>query len=129
MSRRPNSYALYFVQHVFPSPIGGTARAPAGRPRSRQLRCHDGAVRQVNWKPSSPAICRVGWDSKITKAFLDYFSTSVSSNEQQVILIEYRVNDSTSIIASRDAGRWFGLDVRFRKRLAPEEPVAFRPSR
>jgi hypothetical protein len=34
-----------------------------------------------------------------------------------VILIEYQVNDSTSVIASRDAEGSFGLDVRFRKRL------------
>jgi autotransporter translocation and assembly factor TamB len=60
---------------------------------------------------------RVTFGQQITKDFAITYSTSVSSNEQQVILIEYRVNDSTSIIASRDAEGSFGLDVRFRKRL------------
>ena len=59
---------------------------------------------------------RVTFGQQITKDVSITYSTSVSSNEQQVILIEYQVNDSTSIIASRDA-RPFGLDVRFRKRL------------
>jgi len=60
---------------------------------------------------------RVTFGQQITKDFSITYSTSVSSNEQQVILIEYRVNDSTSVIASRDAEGSFGLDVRFRKRL------------
>ena len=60
---------------------------------------------------------RVTFGQQITKDVSITYSTSVSSNEQQVILIEYQVNDSTSIIASRDAEGAFGLDVRFRKRL------------
>ncbi|HEU0007316.1 MAG TPA: translocation/assembly module TamB domain-containing protein, partial [Terriglobia bacterium] len=60
---------------------------------------------------------RVTFGQQITKDFSITYSTSVSSNEQQVILIEYQVNDSTSVIASRDAEGSFGLDVRFRKRL------------
>jgi len=60
---------------------------------------------------------RVTFGQQITKDFSITYSTSVSSTEQQVILVEYRVNDSTSVIASRDAEGSFGLDVRFRKRL------------
>ena len=60
---------------------------------------------------------RVTFGQQVTKDVSITYSTSVSSNEQQVILIEYQVNDSTSIIASRDAEGAFGLDVRFRKRL------------
>ncbi|MCI0721262.1 MAG: translocation/assembly module TamB domain-containing protein [Acidobacteria bacterium] len=60
---------------------------------------------------------RVTFGQQITKDFSITYSTSVSSNEQQIILIEYRLNDSTSVIASRDAEGSFGLDVRFRKRL------------
>jgi translocation and assembly module TamB len=60
---------------------------------------------------------RVTFGQQITKDVSITYSTSVSSNEQQVILIEYQVNDSTSVIASRDAEGAFGLDVRFRKRL------------
>ena len=54
---------------------------------------------------------------QITRNFSATYSTSVSNNEQQVIILVYNVNDSTSIIASRDADGYFGLDVRFRKRL------------
>ena len=54
---------------------------------------------------------------QITRNFSATYSTSVSNNEQQVIILIYNVNDSTSIIASRDADGYFGLDVRFRKRL------------
>ncbi len=60
---------------------------------------------------------RVTFGQQITKDFSITYSTSVSSNEQQIILLEYQLNDSTSIIASRDAEGSFGLDVRFRKRL------------
>ena len=54
---------------------------------------------------------------QITRNFSATYSTSVSNNEQQVIILIYNVNDSTSIIGSRDADGYFGLDVRFRKRL------------
>ena len=60
---------------------------------------------------------RVTFGQQITKDVLITYSTNVSSTEQQVILVEYWVNDSTSVIASRDAEGSFGLDVRFRKRL------------
>jgi len=60
---------------------------------------------------------RVTFGQQITKDLSVTYSTSLSSNEQQVILLEYNVNDSTSIIASRDDEGAFGLDVRFRKRL------------
>jgi translocation and assembly module TamB len=60
---------------------------------------------------------RVTFGQQVTKDFSITYSTSVSSNEQQVILLEYHVSDKMSVIASRDAEGSFGLDVRFRKRL------------
>ncbi|PYV43048.1 MAG: hypothetical protein DMG06_12105 [Acidobacteria bacterium] len=60
---------------------------------------------------------RVTFGQQITKDLSVTYSTSLSSNEQQVILLEYSVNDSTSVIASRDDEGAFGLDIRFRKRL------------
>ncbi len=60
---------------------------------------------------------RVTVGQQITRNFSATYSTSVASNEQQVIILVYNVNDSTSIIASRDADGYLGLDVRFRKRL------------
>jgi translocation and assembly module TamB len=60
---------------------------------------------------------RVTFGQQVSRELSVTYSTSVSTNEQQVILVEYNINDSTSIIASRDSEGAFGLDVRFRKRL------------
>jgi translocation and assembly module TamB len=69
--------------------------------------------------PRDPS-ARVTVGQQITKDFSATYSTSVSSSEQQVIILIYNLNNSTSIIASRDADGYFGLDVRFRKRLRPK---------
>ncbi len=60
---------------------------------------------------------RVTFGQQVTKDVSITYSASFSSNDQQVIIVEYSVNDNTSIIASRDAEGAFGLDIRFRKRL------------
>jgi translocation and assembly module TamB len=60
---------------------------------------------------------RVTFGQQITRDLSITYSTSVSTNEQQVILVEYNLSDKMSIIASRDAEGAFGLDIRFRKRL------------
>jgi|RhiMetdeSRZDD1v2_1073273.scaffolds.fasta_scaffold05619_7 translocation and assembly module TamB len=60
---------------------------------------------------------RVTFGQQVTKDVAITYSTSFSSTDQQVIIVEYNVNDNTSIIASRDVEGSFGLDVRFRKRL------------
>jgi translocation and assembly module TamB len=60
---------------------------------------------------------RVTFGQQVTKEVSITYSASFSSNDQQVIIVEYSVNDNTSIIASRDAEGAFGLDIRFRKRL------------
>jgi translocation and assembly module TamB len=65
---------------------------------------------------------RVTFGQQVTKDVAITYSTSFSSTDQQVIIVEYNVNDSTSIIASRDAEGSFGLDVRFRKRLRQKHP-------
>jgi translocation and assembly module TamB len=60
---------------------------------------------------------RVTVGQQITRNLSITYSTTVAANEQQVILVEYDFNDSTSIIASRDAEGFFGIDLRFRKRF------------
>jgi translocation and assembly module TamB len=60
---------------------------------------------------------RVTFGQQVTRDLSITYSTSVSTNEQQVILVEYNLSDKMSVIASRDADGAFGLDVRFRKRL------------
>jgi translocation and assembly module TamB len=64
---------------------------------------------------------RVTFGQQITKDLSITYSTSVSSNEQQVILLEYNLSDRMSVIASRDAEGSFGLDIRFRKRLGQKK--------
>jgi len=65
---------------------------------------------------------RVTFGQQITKDVAVTYSTGFSSTDQQVIIVEYNVNNNTSIIASRDAEGSFGLDVRFRKRLRQKRP-------
>jgi translocation and assembly module TamB len=60
---------------------------------------------------------RVTVGQQVTRNLSITYSTSVAANEQQIILVEYDFNDATSIIASRDADGFFGVDLRFRKRL------------
>ncbi|MFN8007031.1 MAG: translocation/assembly module TamB domain-containing protein [Terriglobia bacterium] len=60
---------------------------------------------------------RVTMGQQVTKNLAITYSTNVSNNEQQVIYIEYFLNDSTTLIGSRDIDGAFGLDIRFRKRL------------
>lgn len=60
---------------------------------------------------------RVTFGQQVTKKLSITYSTNVSTNEQQVIFVEYYLNDFTTVIGSRDANGEFGLDIRFRKRL------------
>ncbi len=60
---------------------------------------------------------RVTMGQQVTKNLAITYSTNVSNNEQQVIYIEYFLNESTTVIGSRDIDGAFGLDIRFRKRL------------
>jgi len=45
------------------------------------------------------------------------FSRNLSTNEEQIVIIEYEVNRNLSIVATRDENGKFGLDFRFRKRF------------
>jgi translocation and assembly module TamB len=65
---------------------------------------------------------RVTFGQQVTKDVAITYSTSFSSTGQQVVIVEYNVNENTSIIASRDAEGSFGLDIRFRKRLRQKHP-------
>lgn len=59
---------------------------------------------------------RITLSEQVTKDLSVTYSQDLSSNRQQVLLIEYFLNRNTSILASRDElGK--GLDIRFRKRL------------
>jgi translocation and assembly module TamB len=60
---------------------------------------------------------RITLSEQVTKDLSITYSQDLSSNRQQIIQIEYFVNRTTSILASRDELGNFGLDVRLRKRF------------
>ena len=60
---------------------------------------------------------RVTVGRRITKDLSITFSTNLASNQDQVVLIEYRATDRLSFVASRAEDGAFGLDVRLRKRF------------
>jgi translocation and assembly module TamB len=60
---------------------------------------------------------RITLSEQVTKDLSITYSQDLSSNQQQIIQIEYFVNRNTSILASRDELGNLGLDVRLRKRF------------
>ena len=60
---------------------------------------------------------RVTLSEQVTKELAITYSQDLSSNRQQLILIEYFVTPKTSILGSRDELGNFGLDIRLRKRI------------
>jgi translocation and assembly module TamB len=60
---------------------------------------------------------RLTLSEQVTKDLSITYSQDLSSNRQDIILIEYFVTRNTSIQASRDELGNFGLDIRLRKRL------------
>jgi len=53
----------------------------------------------------------------VTKELSITYSQDLSSNRQQVVLIEYFVSGNTSVQASRDELGNIGLDVKLRRRI------------
>ncbi len=62
-------------------------------------------------------VARITLSEQVTKDLSITYSQDLSSNRQQVILIEYFITTDTSVVASRDEFGNLGLDVRFRKRF------------
>jgi len=60
---------------------------------------------------------RITLSEQVTKDLSVTYSQDLSSNRQQVILIEYFVSRNTSVLASRDELGNFGLDLRHRTRI------------
>jgi hypothetical protein len=60
---------------------------------------------------------RITINERISKDLSITFSRNLSTNEEQIVLVEYDVSKSFSIIATRDEDGKFGLDFRFRKRF------------
>jgi translocation and assembly module TamB len=60
---------------------------------------------------------RITLSEQVTKDLSITYSQDLSSNRQQIIIIEYFIDRNTSIVASRDELGNFGLDVRRRARF------------
>lgn len=70
----------------------------------------------VTGRGSDPT-ARVTVGRRVTRDLSITYSTNLASNQDQVILIEYRASDRLSFVASRAEDGAFGLDVRLRKRF------------
>ncbi len=60
---------------------------------------------------------RVTISERISKDLTITFSRNLSTNEEQIVVMEYDVTRNLTIVASRDEQGQFGLDFRFRKRF------------
>ena len=60
---------------------------------------------------------RITLSEQVTKDLSITYSQDLSSNREQIILIEYFVDRNTSVVASRDELGNFGLDLRKRRRF------------
>ncbi len=60
---------------------------------------------------------RVTISERISKDLTITFSRNLSTNEEQIVLMEYDVSRNLTVVASRDEQGKFGLDFRFRKRF------------
>ena len=62
-------------------------------------------------------VARITFSEQITRDLTITYSQDLSSSRQQIIQIEYFLNNNTSFIASRDETGAVGLDVKLRKRF------------
>jgi translocation and assembly module TamB len=60
---------------------------------------------------------RITLTEQVAKGLTVTYSQDLSSNRQQILLIEYFITRSTSLLLSRDETAAHGLDIRFRKRF------------
>jgi hypothetical protein len=60
---------------------------------------------------------RITISERISRDLVVTFSRNISTNEEQIVVIEYDVGKGLSVIATRDENGKFGLDFRFRKRF------------
>ena len=63
------------------------------------------------------ASARITVEQQVTRDLVITYITNVSSNQQQVIQIEYSVNRDVSVVALRDQNGTFGIDIKFKKRF------------
>ena len=60
---------------------------------------------------------RITLSERISKDMVVTFSRNLTTNQEQIVVIEYSVSKTLSVVATRDEDGKYGLDFRFRKRL------------
>jgi autotransporter translocation and assembly factor TamB len=60
---------------------------------------------------------RVTITERLSKDLAITFSRNLSTNEEQIVMLEYDVNRNLSLVATRDEDGKHGLDIRFRRRF------------
>jgi translocation and assembly module TamB len=60
---------------------------------------------------------RITISERLSKDLMVTFSRNLTTNQEQIVVIEYDVTGNLSLVATRDEDGKFGLDFRFRKRL------------
>lgn len=65
----------------------------------------------------SDPTARVTISERLSKDLVVTYSRSLTTSQDQIVVIEYAVSKNFSIVATRDEDGKYGLDFRFRKRL------------
>jgi hypothetical protein len=60
---------------------------------------------------------RITISERLSKDLVVTFSRNLTTNQEQIVVIEYDVTKNLSVVATRDEDGKYGLDFRFRKRL------------
>ncbi len=60
---------------------------------------------------------RVTISERLSRDLNITFSRNLSTNEEQIVIVEYQVSRNLSVVATRDENGKYGLDFRFRKRF------------
>lgn len=60
---------------------------------------------------------RVTISERLSRDLNITFSRNLSTNEEQIVIVEYQINRSLSVVATRDENGKYGIDFRFRRRF------------
>ncbi len=106
-----NYGATALLSEAISSQLGGRIERLFGISRFRVDPFLAGTATEQN-----PA-ARITIEQRVTHDLTITYSTNATSNQQQVIQVEYAVRRDVSIIFLRDINGTFGLDVKFKKRF------------
>jgi translocation and assembly module TamB len=71
---------------------------------------------QVGGPETNPG-ARITMEQQITPDLRFTYITNLASSQQQVIQVEWSVDENWSVLAVRDRNGLFGIDLRWRKRF------------